>query len=184
MARTLLIFFLLLFSFKSYADSPPCWCPFEEESANKKFIAIVSSTDRDSLVDPWNSTWTITVYQKSGKEKRLLWQMKYDYTGYPGGLLSDDGQTFTYIEYWYYANSPQIDVYRKGKKVNTLALVGKNFRIAEEKLVQTVSHQLWLKEEGRAYMYYRGKDNRLLLKVYTIDGKTHFVDLHNGRLIK
>lgn len=182
MTRAFFIFLLSLFFSRSYADSPPCWCSFEEKSTNKKYIAVVNRPEKDSLVDPWNSIWTLSVYEAAGNKKRLLWKMKYDYTGYPGGLLSDDGQTFIYVEFWYYADTPLVDIYRQGKKINTFSLKGRSFNIPEEKLVQTVSHHLWLKEEGTAYSYFRDKTNRLLIKILTIDGRTHFIDIKKGRL--
>lgn len=107
--------------------------------------------------------------------------MKYDYSGYPGGLLSDDGTTFIYVEFWYYADTPLVDIYRQGKKINTFSLKGRSFNIPEAKLVQTVSHHLWLKEERNAYAYFQDKTNRLLIKIHTIDGRTHLIDIMKGR---
>jgi hypothetical protein len=181
MQRVIFIFICFLFCSSAYADSPPCWCKFEEQSANKKYFAIVDRPQKDSLIDPWKSVWTLTVYERTAKGKRQLWKTKYDYTGYPGGMLSSDGQTFTYVEFWYYANSPLIDIYRQGKRVNTSGLTGLNFNIPRSKLVQTVSHQLWLWDEGNAYTY-KSNNNQLLLELRTIDGRIHDIDVSNGRL--
>ncbi|WP_121357770.1 hypothetical protein [Flavisolibacter nicotianae] len=180
MQRVLFILVFLLFYSATYADSPPCWCKFEEESANKKYVAIVDRPQKDSLIDPWKSVWTLTVYEKTAIGNRRLWRIKYDYTGYPGGLLSDDGQTFVYVEFWYYASSPLVDIYRQGKKVNTSALKGLNFKVPKDKLVETVSHQLWLWDEGNAYSYTTN-NKRLLLEIRTIDGRKHYIDISSGR---
>jgi hypothetical protein len=180
MQRILFTLVFLLFYSSAYADSPPCWCKFEEESDNKKYVAIVNRPLKDSLVDPWKSVWTLTVYEKTAKGNRQLWKIKYDYTGYPGGLLSNDGQTFVYVEFWYYADSPLVDIYRKGKKVNTSGLKGVNFKVPKDKLVETVSHHLWLWDEGNAYAYMIN-NKRLLLEIRTIDGRKHYIDISGGR---
>jgi hypothetical protein len=180
MQRVLFILVSLLFYSSTYADSPPCWCKFEEESANKKYVAVVDRPQKDSLIEPWKSVWTLTVYERTAKGNRQLWKIKYQYTGYPGGMISDDGKTFIYVEFWYYANSSLVDIYRQGDKVNTSRLKGVNFKIPKDKLVETVSHQLWLWDEGNAYAY-KTYNNQLLLELRTIDGRTHYVNISNGR---
>jgi hypothetical protein len=180
MQRVIFIFIFLLFNSSTYADSPPCWCKFEEESANKKYVAIVDRPQKDSLIDPSESIWTLTVYERTAHGNGQVWQTKYDYSGYPGGLISDDGQTFTYVEFWYYAKSPQVDIYRQGKKINTKRLKGLNFKISEDKLVETISHHRWLWDEGNAYGY-KIRNNKLHLEIRTIDGRLHYIDIVNGR---
>ena len=182
MQKVYFIFFLALLSSTAYADSPPCWCKFEEESTNKKYIAIVDRPEKDSMIDPWKSVWTLSVYEKTEKGNRLMWKMNYDYTGYPGGLLSDDGKVFTYVEFWFYADIPLVDIYREGKKPNTSGLKGENFNIPKEKLARTVSHQLWLWKEGDATSYIY-KNNKLCLKLRSIDGRIHYIDISNGKFI-
>ena len=181
MQRALSILFLLLFYSSSYADSAPCWCKSEEESDNKKYVAVVDRPQKDSLKNPWKSVWTLTVYERTAVGNRQLWKITYDYTGYPGGLISDDGQTFTYVEYCYYANSPLVDIYHQGKKVNTSGLRGGSFKVPKDKLIETVSHKLWLWDEVNAYRY-KSQNSLLLLEIRTIDGRMHYIDIAKGQL--
>lgn len=166
-----------------YADQPPCWCAFEEKSANGKYVAVVNRPKADSLIDPWKSVWTLTVYEYVGKRKKLLWKVKYDYSGYPDGILSNDGQTFIYVEYWYYSNANMVAIYRNGKRINAPNLKGEDFKIPPHKLQQTVSHQRWLKIEGPAYNFVRTSNDKLLLRIQTIDDKIHFFDITNGKRV-
>jgi hypothetical protein len=182
MIRSLFIFLLSAIYSSSYADSPPCWCPFEDQSANKKYVAIVTRPKEDSLVDPWTSIWTLSVYERAGKHKRLLWKMTYDYTGYPHGILSNDGKTFTYIHFWYRSHTPLVHIYRQGQKINTLGLIGRNFRIPIHKLQPTSSHHLWLALEKAPYHYYTD-NNHLFVKINTIDGKSHYIDTLTGQSV-
>jgi hypothetical protein len=75
-----------------------------------------------------------------------------------------------------------VDIYRSGIKINTISLEGRGFNIPEEKLIQTVSHHLWLKEEGTAYAYFQDKSNHPFIKLQTIDGRTHLIDIRKGRV--
>lgn len=126
MKKTIFLLFTLLSSLVCFADEPPCWCAFEKKSANGKYVAVVNRPQADSLIDPWKSEWTLSVYEYVGKRKKLLWKVKYE---------------------------------------------------------QTVSHQLWLKIEGPTYNFVRASNDKLLLKIQTIDDKIHYIDISNGKRV-
>jgi hypothetical protein len=178
------IFVFMLSALFSHADSPPCWCAFETESSNKQYVAVVTRPLKDSLVEPWNSEWTLSIFQKEGDSRMLLWETKYAYTGYPDGALSDDGNTFIYVEYWFYPDAPLLQIYNRGKRINTKALKGTDFKISKSKLVETVSHFVWLYEDGNAYSFKKNIQGGFYFQIRTVDGKMHYVNIYKGEFIK
>lgn len=171
----LILFFLSLTKF-SLADQPPCWCKFEIKSKNEKFIAVVERLHEDSLKQPRLSKWTLTVYAINKKVKKLLWATSYDYSGYTDGQLSDDGKYFVYVEYWYYAQSPLVKIYKSGEHINSDSLTGLNFKIPSDKLGETVSHWLWL-SDANSIGFQKNSTGNFIYSIRTIDGKIHFIDI-------
>ncbi|OKL40143.1 hypothetical protein [Pontibacter flavimaris] len=167
------VFILLLFVAKGNADSPPSWTPFKVESENGKFFSWVRFGDNDTTKSPWERKWALIVYKKDSTE---LWQQLIRPMGYPEGKLSNDGMYFSYVNYWYYSNSPIVEVFRREKK--PIAITGDKFDIPTQYLQQTSSHQLWLADKG--YHYANGAKQQLIIN--TRDSNTWLVDLETGEL--
>ncbi len=160
-------------------DQPPCWCPFRVPSANKQFVAHVKKADADSARQRWEATWELSVFRKkSVGDSTLLWKSRYAYDGYPEGILSDDGRTFAYVNYWYRENAEVVAIYQEGRRTGSLP--GKAFGLAPQKLAQTASHRRWLSQAGRAYEFTPATP--YLLKVVTIDERPHLIDCTTGQL--
>lgn len=177
----LLLSFILLPAKYAMADEPPCWCNFKIESANKQFCAVVNKAEKDSLKEPWSSEWTLSVYHVINGNKKLLWKTVYNYSGYSDGYLSDDGNYFVYVEYWYYADAQAIKIYKNGTAVNTASLKCSAFKVPFSKLAKTVSHWLWLADDFGAFQSIPNSDKCFLIK--TRDGNNHLVDLDKGVII-
>jgi hypothetical protein len=80
------------------ADEPPSWAEFDVASSNKKFVGKVTVKDKNGKKFPYEWSYSLSVYAKD--EAKPLWSASYGYDGYPGGLLSDDGNTFAYVNFW------------------------------------------------------------------------------------
>lgn len=120
--------------------------------------------------------WTLTVYDQISDKP--VWTIDYDYSGYMDGYVTDNGKSFVYVEYWYYEQSPLIKIYTKGKKLNTDKFTGSFFKIDNAKLKETVSHWLWLYEDGEFAILKN--DKRDYIEIKTIDNKKHKFDLSTG----
>ncbi len=136
----------------------------------------------DSLKEPWEARWTLTVYDNSNTEKPI-WTTFYEYSGYEGGDLSDDGKYFVYLEFWYYKDYPLLKIYNNGTAINTNSLKGSNFKISPKKLVNTVSHTLWLSDTNENGFIITS-DKQISYMVTTIDKKKHFINLDKGTYFK
>jgi hypothetical protein len=168
----------ILFYSAAAADEGPTWQEYGIKSANGKYSVSVINTEKESGGYPWENIFRISVYDIS-EPKIELWSCDFDYNGYPGGLLSDDASTFVYVDYWYYADSPAVFIYRNGSKVGSLA--GGAFNILADKLISTASHQLWLKDDGRC-LFKQEPGKPLLLELTTIDGVKHVIDTTTAKL--
>ena len=157
----------------TYADEPPSWREFEVTSQNGRYSAKITG-------QLFKVSYKITVFEK-GTPKKEIWSSDYEYDGYEGGILSDDGSTFVYVSTWYSHDYPVVWIYRNGRKVGTLQ--GKDFIIDPSQLVQTVSHQLWL-NEPLPYRWITMESNSLALEIVTIDREKHRVDVDSARFFK
>lgn len=117
-----------------WADTPPSWETFMIESDNGKYLAELVIEKKHSK--PWESKYWLKVSTK--ESKAVLWTCPYNYDGYPEGILSDDGATFVYVNYWYSETGPVVSIYYRGLKQHRKT--GKDFHIDREKLVKTASH--------------------------------------------
>ncbi|MDP2940023.1 MAG: hypothetical protein Q8O13_08095 [Candidatus Omnitrophota bacterium] len=176
----IILFFLVIFMFSNltFADRPPSWQEFEVKSNNNQYIAEIKAKDKTKGKNPQDWDYQITVFEMP---KKALWSCDYDYDGYPEGILSDDGSTFAYINFWYRNNQPVVSIYRNGKKGAVLA--GKDFNIPQSKLKTALSHQLWLTEDGIRYKFNFMAGLPLLLEITTMDGKTHIIDVEAMRFL-
>lgn len=172
------LFIIACFCYNCFADAPPCWCNFERTSGNGKYTAKVyhDSTNIDEH-KPISEGWTLTVYDNLSNKP--VWTIDYDYSGYPDGYVADNGKSFVYVEYWYDEQSPLIKIYTNGQKLNTNELTGSFFKIDKVKLKETISHRLWLYEEGAFAILKSDKQDYIEIK--TIDNQKYKFDLSTGR---
>ncbi|QMU28718.1 hypothetical protein [Adhaeribacter radiodurans] len=178
--KSIIIILLVLAPVLTWADQPPCWCDFSIQSANKHFVAHIKGVKNSTKTNPPYGQWEIFVYKKENKDSTLLWKSHYLYDGYTDGILSNDGQTFAYVNYWYQNQAPVIQLYQNGKHTGSIA--GTAFNIPSPKLTTTVSHKLWLSRDGQSYEFTEDDQKKYLLKINTIDGKTHLIDCFKGEI--
>lgn len=153
------------------ADEPPSWQPFKVCSENQRYCAEVApATESDQ---PTSAEWYVEAHETD--PSTVVWSSPYQYDGYTGGLLSDDGVTFPGVSFWSYVDSPVSDIYRTGQR---RSLKGRAFEIHERKLEKAVSYRLWLRRDERPCELISVDS----LRVNTIDGRSHLVDLRTGRL--
>ena len=162
-----LLYLLLGLSALSFADQPPDWSEFSVQSENKKWSAIAQP--KGSAKAPWEDKWVLSVYKgfylsPPAPNVQPAWTTEYKPSGYSGGYLSNDGSTFSYVEFWYYPDNPVLRMYRAEcniEKNGAFFEVGSN-------LQQTVSHKLWLKDGGNAN--YTLSEGKLYLQLETVNG--------------
>ncbi len=171
--RCLKIFLLVVFIAgpTAHADEPPSWQPFSICSENQCFRAEIMPVITSD--DPWAVEWIISVSELDSGE--MLWSSSYLHDGYADGILSEDGRTFVYVNFWYYADSSVVTIYCAEERHT---LEGKAFGIAHWQLEKTVSHHLWLTHDQQPYEFV-GSDQ---LRVITIDNRSHLVNLRTGEL--
>jgi len=172
--------FIVFSASLAFADAPPLWRDgFFIRSENGKYQAQVQTAE---AAQDWPAQTTqryvLTVIEVKDGQKLPLWSGDYRYDGYADGLLSDDGSTFVYVNFWYYPDAPVVTIYRDG---TVRELPGKDFRIEPAKIQETASHELWLKD-GDAYRFIGGDGPTLGLEIVTIDGKRHVVDMATGKI--
>ena len=168
MKQLFLVLFSIILPLLSWADSPPCYCKFKTVSENGHYFAWVDAHGLDTIKEPWNADWKLTVYKKSGNDSTIVWKTDYDNSGYPSGTLSNDGLSFFYINDWYAHDYGVVVLYRDGRKVGQV--YGKEFKLKYDQMQSTVSHHLWLKK--REIVPNKGHYDMIL---YTMDGKVHLV---------
>ena len=161
------LFLIVLFHNFCYADEPPSWEPYKVVSENREYFCWVDFNDNDTSKYEWERKWILKVYNK---DSTLFWERDYQPSGYSGGILSNDGRKFIYIEYWY---SPNYAIEITKQDGNDIRIAGKDFNIKEHYLQETESHRLWLD-----YDLYYLKNNKLV--VSTIDGNVWEIDTETG----
>ncbi|WP_143167364.1 hypothetical protein [Massilia sp. CF038] len=83
---------LIVLSSNAWADQPPSWQPFSVKSENAKFVATVAPQDEEKPALPWESAYRIEVRSVEGDQPGpAVWNRRYAFSGYEGGLLSNDG---------------------------------------------------------------------------------------------
>ncbi|HMV41415.1 MAG TPA: hypothetical protein PK079_02850 [Leptospiraceae bacterium] len=156
------------------ADEPPSWSGFTRISANKLFTAKVSQKPK---AKNYQSDWILTVSRKG----KVLWSCPFEYRfGYPGGILTDDGNYFITVEVWYYKDLPLVDIYKDGRKINTNHLTGESFSSDSKFLHSTTSHFLWFNQSD----YYRINLKENTITLITLDKKEHKIKLNTGEIQK
>lgn len=145
MKRYLSALAIVVLSCSAWADQPPSWSEFSVKSENAQFEASVSVLGRKNKSQPWSNKFRIQVRaaQNNGPA-RMIWERPYDHDGYPGGILSNDGMYFVYVEFWYRHTRPAVRIYSKGA---SCSFTGAQLGLTEDSLRKTVSHRLWLNGE-------------------------------------
>ena len=157
-----------------------CWCQFDVLSQNKQFMATISPVDESIDNANWKNDWKIEIFKvDSGKKEEIIWESVYDYSGKPTGIVSNDGQYFTFVENWFYKEMPQVSIYKNGQKVAS-QIDGNSFKISKSKLKKTELHYLWLSEVDVPYEFKSTKNGVTSLIIRTVDGKEFEVNLGHG----
>lgn len=167
--KIILCSLLILFSAKQcLADEPPSWLPYKVTSANGKYFCWIDFSDKDTLEHAWDRKWKLSIYSN---DSTLLWHRPFQPTGYPQGLLTNNGHNFIMIDWWYDEKLTVISVHKKNGK--NIFIPGKSFHISPLFLVQTSSHQLWLED-------YKITDKEI--KLTTLDQSKWKIDIENGEI--
>jgi hypothetical protein len=153
-------------SCSAWADEPPGWGEFSVKSENAKFKALVSVLGHKNKSQPWENRFRIQVRTaESNGPARAIWERPYDYDGYAGGILSNDGAYFMYVDFWYRDTTPAVRIYSQG---TSCFLTGKQLGMKEDSLEKTVSHRLWLNGEPK-FVELRGQSVAVI--VPTVQGQ-------------
>jgi hypothetical protein len=155
---------LVLISFTALADSPPSYSPFESKSKNSKFIAKVDVANRMGKSSPWEWKYNIKVFDVATMSKPL-WESEYEFDGYSGGTLSNDGSFFAYVSFWFFDDGPIVYIYKKG---STKMYSAQDLRLTSKGLKETASHKLWLKNGG-GFWPASGTPNKFIIN--TVQGE-------------
>lgn len=168
------IVFMIIVSTSALADEPPSWAEFEIYSSNRHYLAKVTVVDGNEKSERSGWKYKLTVFETKGSINSEFWSCRYLYDGYSGGLLSDDGTTFVYVNFWYYEKSPIVTIYQRGdlKKEFT----GEALNLDRSKLTKTVSHRIWW-HPTKIHRFVRTTEVPLGLEINTIDSQQVIVDL-------
>lgn len=153
------------------ADEPPDWQAFLIHSANNQWVAYVApgNESENNSKEPWKDKWQLQVFNNLRgfpvDEEKAVWSAEFQPTGYPEGLLSDDGQVFAQISFWYQHKFPLITIYRKECKqeyyANKLAL--------PKNMPASTSHQIWLDQKKNNR--FVDTEGQFKLQVFTLVGE-------------
>lgn len=150
------------------ADEPPSWSPYKKISKSNNFFCWIDYADRDTQKFPWERKWKLKIFKK---DSTLIWQRDFQPSGYTNGILSNDGNSFIIIEYWYSEKGSVVEVFNRNLK--DYFIKGEEFKISTIFLNTTVSHQLWLEN-------YKYEGDKILIK--TNDKNIWEIDLVNRKL--
>lgn len=168
MKYLLLLIFQLINISICFADEPPSWEPYITVSENKEFYAIVYYADNDSLKQPWERKWNLNVFKK---DSTLFWKRPYQPFGYKEGNLTNDGENFVIVTFWYYSKANVVNIYNKDLKDHFIT--GNQFKINQKYLPETSSHRLWRDD-------FEILNNKILIE--TNDKNKWEVDIKTGKL--
>lgn len=175
MKRLLTILFFIGFYQFALADEPPCWCEFSIKSENGLYRADIEFEKADSLKEPWERKWTIKVYETKS-DTTIKWHSEFYQDGYGGGILSNDGQIYVYVNDWLDLEEPpnQVVIYTQDY---TTRLSGKDLKLNPNNYSHTVSHQIWMDEYELIPNYL---SDSTFLKIKTEDFKEIRIDIQSG----
>lgn len=167
----------------AWADMPPPWTEFEVRSPNGHYLAEVRAKEAREGTPRWAWSYRLSVFDVRQDARQPRWSCDYKYDGYSGGVLSDDGSTFVYVNFWYEPDGPVVSIYRNGKKAGVV--FGREFNIRNADLKSTISHQVWLNESGSPHVrFIQTGPQALALEITTIDHQTHLIDVESGKFVQ
>ena len=166
MKKHILLFSIIINYLFCYGDEPPSWYPYAIVSENGEYFCLFDFNDNDTSKYAWERKWILKVYNK---DSVLFWQKEYHPSGYPDGMLSNDGRKLVYVEYWYYSDYAVVQITSKDNP--DIYIKGSEFNIPEKSLLETVAHKIWCYD-------LLLEDNTLL--ILTSNGKTWFIDIETG----
>ncbi len=102
--------------------------------------------------------------------KKLKWETNFEHSGY----LSNDGNIFVNISYWYYDNDPIFYAYRDGMLIKKLR--GKDIPFDRKKQMRTISHTLWLSNKP-GHISIKSDNMKAYVEIITIDDEKQLIDL-------
>lgn len=176
MKRCILTFTLLFAGHSAQADQPPSWTEFSVKSENMKAKASIAIYNRKVDLRPWEQTYRIKVEKKSGNGRSLkIWEAPYFYRGYAEGVLSDDGEYFAYVDFWYQHEHPAIEIYHHGAYCY---FTGQQLGLDSTRLQKTISHQLWL-NSGPKFIETSGMPTAIVIP--TVQGEKR-IDLNAKKI--
>ena len=158
----LVAYLAFVLALPSQADSPPPWQPFKTVSSNGAYTAEVFFEAAGQSLPPYERNWRLRVLEAA--RGNALWETAYKFDGYRGGALSDDGQYFAYVNFWYYEDAPVVTVYQER---GTSRFAGRELQVDPASLQSTASHKLWL--DGSSH-FTAGRGGVKCLVVGTIQG--------------
>lgn len=162
---------LVLFNLAiGFADEPPSWLPYKKISENLGYFAWVNYADKDSLKNPWERKWSLSVYDK---DSILLWEKDLKPSGYEHGTLTDDGENFVIVEFWYHDQEDVVSIFHKNSK--DFFIKGSEFKIPALFLSETISHKRWVEN-------YEIIGNELFIT--TLDQSSWKIDITKKELSK
>lgn len=151
-----------------FADEPPSWTPYRIVSENEEFFCWIDFADNKTSLPSQKRKWALKVYSS---DSTLIWKRNFHPSGYSEGSLTNDGNSFVYVDFWYYKNEYVVKIFKRS--LNDHFIKGKDFSISPDALEKTVSHRLWRKK-------YKLEDNKIIIE--TIDNNVWEVDLINNGL--
>ncbi len=172
MLKYLLTISIIINYLSARADEPPYWGEFSTFSNDSMYRADITFRKQDSLLKPGIRDWKIQVY-KLKPDTIEMWKTKFNHDGYGGGILTDDGLRYVYVNDWLtidYKN--QIILY----SADTIFMYsGKDLGIDTYEYPHTESHQEWLKK------YYFDQDSSNLV-LNTLDLKQISINFITGKI--
>lgn len=169
MIKNLLLLTFLVFTIPNcFADEPPSWSPYIKVSENKNYFCLVSFADKDFLKEPWERKWEIGVFNK---DSILIWKKPIQPTGYEEGSITNDGNAFVIVDFWYSDEGNIVRIHYRNS--DDFFIKGKEFNVPNLFLEKTVSHRLWREN-------YEIKDDKIIIE--TNDKNIWEVDLTNKKL--
>jgi hypothetical protein len=153
----------------------PSWQEFTVESKNGIYIAQIFKSVTAGINE---SSFQLRVLERSSG--KTLWSSRYNYDGSPGGVLSDNGAAFAYVDKWYWRDNTVATIYFKGQRIHEKR--GRDFAVDEAKLLKAGSRLQWLQNtEKYRFTLVSGA---LALEINAIDGKQFLVNAESGGLIR
>jgi hypothetical protein len=156
------------------ADSPPGWPEFSVMSENARFRASIALADDKSDAPKWERKYRIEVQATDRNAPQATgWSAPYRHDGYGGGILSNDGEYFVYVDFWYRHDSAAVKIYRRAAYCS---FRGQQLGIEPQGLRQTVSHRVWL-SGSPSFVDVAGRAVAVLIP--TVQGERR-IDLKSG----